>query len=118
MPLAVHERLDAMVGGFDRNFRGDLGAALPTGKADGAGVLADTLNQVLINGRGTLGRADPTIITVLRGVAIGLQPQQNAATRAAAVAQLQDVLTRPAMVAYIEYAMHESGLPATNCPSL
>ena len=59
LPIAAHDRLDAMIGQFDRRLLSEVARGLPRGKADGAGVLADTLNQVAINGNGKFGRARP-----------------------------------------------------------
>lgn len=76
LPIGAHDRLDAMVGQFGRGLLSEVARGLPKGKADGAGVLADTLNQVSINGRGKFGRANPDMIASLRGVAAGLRPGQ------------------------------------------
>ena len=107
LPIAAHNRLDAALNRFDRNSLGDAAAALPTGKADGAGLLADTLNQVSINGKGGFGHANPDMIAALREVATGLQPGQRTQTRSAAVAQLQDMLYRPEMADKLGQAMQE-----------
>ena len=106
-PLAVHDRLDAMVASFGRSFLGGVGAALPIGKADGVGVLADTLNQVSINGRANFGHAQPRMIAALREAASGLQPGQAAPAREAAVAGLRDLLDRPETANQLGPAMQE-----------
>jgi hypothetical protein len=77
------------------------------GKADGAGVLADTLNQVSINGKGSFGHARPDMIAALREVATGLQPGQSTETHSAAVTRLRDMLSRPATADQLGQAMQE-----------
>jgi hypothetical protein len=106
-PLAAHDRLDATVTSFGRNFLSDVGAALPTGKADGVGVLADTLNQVSINGKGSFGSANSDMIAGLRAVAAGLQTAQSTQTREAAATKLRDILNRPELADQLGQAMHE-----------
>ena len=107
LPMAAHDRLDAMAAAFDRGFLGDVAAATPAGKADGASVLADMLNQVSINGKGGFGQANPNTIAALRDISAGLQPAQSAQTRSSAVAQLQDMLHRPEMADQLRQAMQE-----------
>jgi hypothetical protein len=96
-----------MVASFGRSFLGDVGAALPTGEADGVGVLADTLSQVSINSKANFGQAQPGMIAALRDVASGLQPGQSAQAREAAVARLRDMLDRPEMANQLGQAMQE-----------
>jgi hypothetical protein len=70
-------------------------------------VLADTLNQISINGQGRFGQADPNMIATLRGIAIGLQPGQSAEVRKAAVEQLQEILARPHTANQVAQAMQD-----------
>lgn len=107
LPLATHDGLDSIVSCFDNRLREEIAAALPAGKADGTGVLADTLNQILLNPRGRFGRASPGTVLELRGIAIGLQPGQSPAVRSFAIGQLQDLLSRRDPAGMLGPAMRE-----------
>jgi hypothetical protein len=115
LPMAAHNRLDVMVASFDRGFLGEIAAAIgspdaaatASGKADGASVLADTLNQVSINRKGSFGQANPSMIAALREVAARLQPGESSQTRDAAVSQLQDMFNRHESVDQLGQAMRE-----------
>jgi hypothetical protein len=94
-PIAVQDRLNAMLRRFDRNVLGDVGTALAGGKADGAGVLADTLNQLSLYAKSGFSQSDPEMIAALRDIANGLRSNHDGQSRQAAVARLQDLLSRP-----------------------
>jgi hypothetical protein len=108
MPMPVRDRLDVMAGRIDRDSRGDVGGALAAGeRANGASVLADTLTQVSMFGKGNFGQASPAVVAALRGIAVGLQAGHTAETRAVAVAQLQGLLGGRGTAGSLEVAMQE-----------
>jgi hypothetical protein len=77
-PMAdAQDRLDVVASRIDKDSGGDVGAALATGKADGAGLVADMLNHISMHPKGKLSPATAEIATILRGVVIGLQPGQS-----------------------------------------
>ena len=105
--VSTHDRLDAQVRAFDQKFLSDLGAALPAGKADGIGVLADTLNQVSINPKGDFDRANPEMIASLRAIAVGLQAGKGTTASDVTVTKLRDILNRPEKADQLGQAMQD-----------
>lgn len=105
--LAAHDRLDLIVSRFEQNFRGDVGGALAAGKADGAGVLADVLNQLLLRTQTAMGHAPTGKVAELRGIAIGLQPGQSEGVRLAAVEQLREMLRQRDSVEQLGLTLEE-----------
>jgi hypothetical protein len=107
LPMPVRDRLNAAVSRWGRKVVDKIAATLPSGRADGASVLADTLNQVSINDNGRFNQAKPEIIAALREVAVGLRAGRSAPVRAVAVAQLKKMLATPKMIAELEQTMQE-----------